>query len=101
MNKGDIVTRGTPAYASRSEPHTLRAQPPNRGGQVVDPQADVIERGLVNGRARVRIQWLHQVDLAAGVATADHRDVFVNVLALAAMAALELQSKQVDPEAAQ
>jgi hypothetical protein len=60
----------------------------------------VVERGSCTFGLAVRIDRLHQVDLDA-CGRAGHRDVLVDVLALAAELALEREPEQIDPEPAQ
>jgi hypothetical protein len=69
--------------------------------EVVDPEADVVERGLVYFRAALWIDGLHQVDLDAGGPGADLEDVLVDVLALAAVGPDGGEAQEIPPEAPQ
>ena len=55
----------------------------------------------MDGRAFGHVDRLHQIDLDPGCAFADHRDVFVDVLAFAAVVARHGEAEQIDPEAPQ
>jgi Pyridine nucleotide-disulphide oxidoreductase, dimerisation domain/Pyridine nucleotide-disulphide oxidoreductase len=84
VQEGDVKTRSTFADAAGGEAHAVGAEPLHRGGQVVDPQAHVVERGSVNGGFLLQVERLHQVTLKgplpadkAGVAVTDRG--FINV----------------------
>src|SRR6185369_8691299 len=72
-------------------------EPGDGGGEIVDPQADVVERRLVDPGLALRIDRLHQVDLDTG----DREDVLVDILALAAKRTGHWHAEQIDPEPAQ
>src|SRR6476646_1246778 len=97
MDEADVVARGALAAAARRELDAMCGQPLDRSGEVIDPQADVVEARLVDARLGVRIDRLHEIDLDAG----DLEDVLVDVLALAAKRALEWHAEQIDPQVAQ
>ena len=101
MDEADVVTRGALADPARREAHALALEPRDRRGEVVHPEPDVVQRGVVHLRLAVRVDRLHQVDLDPVRARAGHRDVLVHVLALAAELALERESQEIDPEPAQ
>src|SRR5262245_48267164 len=88
------MTARSLSNASRREAHAALAQPGDGGGEIIHPQADVVERRLVHARARLRIDGLHEIDLDIAAA----QDVFVDVLALAAEGADLLEAQQIDPE---
>ena len=45
VDKADVVSRGAFADAAGGEAHALRREPRHGGGEVINPQADVVERG--------------------------------------------------------
>jgi hypothetical protein len=96
-----IVARGAATNAPRREADAATLEPFHRGGEVVDPQADVIERRLVDPGALLGIDGLHQVHLDSQRAPARHRDVLVHVLGLAAEAALLVEAEQIEPQPSQ
>src|SRR5512140_1897729 len=97
MDEADVVTGGTTANAARREPHALPGQPLDRGAQVIDPQAEMVEPRLVHlGRLR-RIDRLHQIDLDAG----QSEDVFIHVFLFAAEGPGRRDPEQIDPQPAQ
>src|SRR5690606_38057813 len=87
--------------AARCEAHALRFEPRICGGQVVHPEAHVVERRDVHAGAALRIERLHQVDLDRVRAGAALGDVLVDVLALAAVAAAGREAEEIDPEMTQ
>src|SRR5687768_15520450 len=97
MNEADVVTSGAFADAARRELHALPFEPRHRGGEIVDPQADVVETRLVHLRLLLGIDRLHQIDLDA----TDLEDVLVDVLALAAKRAGLRDAEQIDPQMAE
>jgi hypothetical protein len=101
MDEADVVAGRALADPAGREAHALRLEPRHGRGEVVDPEPDVVQRGVVDLRLAVRIDRLHQVDLDPVRARARHRDVLVDVLALAAELALEREAEQLDPEPAQ
>src|SRR5690606_29810759 len=72
-------------------------QPRDGGRQIIDPQADVVERGLVDLGLGVGVDRLHQVELDR----TELQDVLVDVLPLAAVAAEHRHAQQLDPQVAQ
>src|SRR6185369_14070621 len=98
MNEADIKAGSTFSDASRRESHALRRQPFNGLGQVVDPQAHMVERRLMHGGLLVGIERLHQVDLDLERAATQAADVLVHILAFALVRARDLQAEHVDPE---
>ena len=69
------------------------------GAQVVDPQADVVQRRRVHGRLAVGIDRLHEVDLDPTEPVSGDADVLVDVLALRPKAADHLEAELIDPQA--
>jgi Na+-translocating ferredoxin:NAD+ oxidoreductase subunit B len=84
VQKGDVEAGRALADAAGRKAHALGREPFHRHRQVVDPQADVVERRGVDRRLFLGVHGLHQVDLDLEGAAADGADVFVHVLALAA-----------------
>jgi len=80
VDEAHVMTRSALSYTSRSEPHALVFEPIDGGGKVVDPQADVVERGSVDPRSPLRVERLHQVDLHRVSTVAQRQDVFSDVL---------------------
>ncbi len=101
MDEADVESRGALADAARREAHALRGEPFDRGVQIVDPHAHVVERGLVHLRALRRVDRLHEVDLDRERPRPRHRDVLVDVLALASELPAQREAEQVDPQPAQ
>ncbi len=101
MDEADLVSAAAHANSAGGEAHALSGEPLHRDLQIVYPQADVVERGLVHRGLLARIERLHQVDLHAQRPCAERGDVFVDVLALAAKGVDDLQAEQIDPELAQ
>ena len=101
VNEADVVTGGAFANATGSEAKALFRQPRDRCAQVVDPQADVVQRRNVNTRALLFVERLHEIDLDGVVTLADREDVFVDVLALALEAPGLLNPKQLGPQMGQ
>src|SRR5262245_58422744 len=58
MDEADVVARGTLANPAGSEADAIRLEPLNSCREIVDPEADVIERWLVHARLSVRIDRL-------------------------------------------
>ena len=44
MDEGDVVAGGAASDAAGGEAHALALQVPHRHGQLVDPEANVVER---------------------------------------------------------
>src|SRR5690606_26543582 len=82
VHEGDVEAGRTASDSPRGEAHAVRTEPVHRLGQVVHPQADVIERRRVYRRLLLRIQWLHQIHFDLEWPAADRADVLVDVLAL-------------------
>ena len=99
MQEADVVTGGSLADASRREADALGGEPGDGGGEVVDPKAHVVQRGLVDAWPRGGVDGLHQIDLDGVRAVADLDDVLVDVLALAAKGAGLFEAEEVDPKA--
>src|SRR5213078_4098643 len=97
VDEADVVAGGAAPDAAGCEPHVLLGEPGDGGGEVVDPEADVVERRLVDLGLAVGVDRLHEVDLDA----AEGDDVLVDVLALAAERAGDGGAEQIDPEPAQ
>src|SRR5574343_1938177 len=101
VQEGDVKARRTLADAARSEANAIGRQPFDSLGQVVDPQADVIERRSMNRRLLFRIERLHQVDLDLERATTHGADILVDILALGNEGAADFQAENVDQQGAQ
>jgi len=96
MNEANVVTGGAFANAARREPHALLGQPCDRRGEIIDPQAEMVEARLVNLRRLVGVDRFHQIDLDAR----ERQDVLVDILALAAKRAARRHAEQIDPQRA-
>src|SRR5260221_13671545 len=81
MNEADVVPCRTFPDPARRHLQSLRLEPRHCGGEIVDPQADVVEPRLVHLRRLRRVDRLHEIDLDAR----EVEDVLVDVLALAAI----------------
>lgn len=100
VDEAYVVPGGATTDPSGGEPNALLAEPGHGGGQIVDPQANVVERGLVHAGARVGVEWLHQIDFDRAAPFAELEDLFVDVLGFAAVGTDAAQPEQVDPELA-
>src|SRR5690349_7906892 len=101
MDEADVVSGRPAADATGCEANAFCFQPSDGGGQIVDPQADVVERGLMDLRALLGVDRLHQVDLDRVWAGSELEDVLVDVLFLASEVALASQAQEALPERAQ
>ena len=100
VDKGDVVSGGAFANPPWREAHAALLQPGDGASKVIDPQSNVVERGLVNTGTRLHVDGDHQVQLDPGQTGAEHGDIFVDVLALAAVVALDFNAEQLDPQPA-
>src|SRR5262245_15605827 len=98
VDEADVVAGAPLADPPRREAHALSLEPVDGGREVVDPEAHVVQRRLVDARLPFRIDRLHQVDLDREGAPAGGRDVLVHVLRLAAEGPARREAKEVDPE---
>src|SRR5574343_578161 len=101
VQEGNVEAGGPLANPTRGKADAVGRQPFDGLGQVVDPQADVIERRRMDGRLFLRIERLHQIDLDLERAAAHGADVLVDILALGNESAADFQAEHVDPEGAQ
>ena len=101
MNEADVVAGGALANATGREPHPLLLEPGDRRGQVVHPEADVVQRRVVDLGPLVRLDRLQQIHLHLAGYGAGYRDVLVHVLRLAEKGSSELETEGVHPEAAE
>src|SRR6188474_3138836 len=97
VDEADVVTGRAAPDAAGGEADALGREPGDGGGEVIDPEAEVVEARLVDLGRHAGVDRLHEVDLDAG----DGEDVLVDVLALAAEAAGDGQAEELDPELAQ
>src|SRR5690606_19639767 len=65
MDEADVVAGRALADATRREADPGGGERLDRGRKVVHPEADVVERRLIDPGFSVRIERLHQVDLHA------------------------------------
>ena len=103
VDEGDVVAGGTATDTAGGEAHALAyrvrvrglrswlglglgfwsgevtLQVLNRRGQLVNPEADVVERGHVDPRGALRVERLHQVELDSPRPAAQPQDVLVRV----------------------
>src|SRR5262245_53145084 len=93
MNEAHIVPGSAAANSTRRKAHASLDEPAFGRMQIVDPEAHVVQRGLVYARAPLGIDRLHQVDLRAEGAAARDGDVLVDVFGLAAVRARELEAE--------
>jgi hypothetical protein len=98
VQKANVIARSPLADAARRKAHALGREPLHGRGQVVDPQADVVERRGVHGGLLVDVERLHDVHLDLEGALPHGQDVLVNVLALALEGAGLLQAQHVHPQ---
>jgi hypothetical protein len=63
VDEADVVAGRALADAAGREAHAVRVIHSTAFGQVVDPQADVVQRRGVHGGLLVGVERLHQVDL--------------------------------------
>lgn len=80
MNEAHIEARSALADAPGSEAHALGLQPGVSGGQIVDPQTDVVQCWSVNPRGRRKGERLHQIELHPAEAATERQDGFIDVL---------------------
>src|SRR5262245_11208653 len=99
VDEADVVAGGPLPDPPRREAHALAPEPVDGGREVVDPEAHVVQRRLVDARLPLWIDRLHQVDLDREGAPAGARDVLVDVLGLAAEGPARGEAEEVDPEA--
>src|SRR5262245_23298049 len=98
MYEADVESGCPLSDAPRRESHPALPQPAYGGREVVHPQADVVQGRLVYARAASRVDRHHEVHLHARGAVTDGGDVLVDVLALAAEVAVDLEAEEVDPQ---
>src|ERR1017187_2461178 len=91
MQEADVVARRALANPAGPEPDPTRREPGHGRGQIVDPQADVIERRRMHRGLAFGIDRLHEVDLDPGRTAAHRADVLVDVFAFAAEVARRLE----------
>jgi electron transport complex protein RnfB len=101
MQEADVEAGRALPDAARCEAHALPRQPLDGGRQIVDPQADVIERRRVDGGLGIGVERLHEIDLDLEWTPADDADVLVDVFAFALEGARHLQTEHVDPQSPQ
>src|SRR5690349_10153423 len=63
MDEGHVEARGALADAAGREAYALLLEPGDGRVQVVDPEADVVEGRVVDGRLLLGVDGLHQVNL--------------------------------------
>jgi hypothetical protein len=100
VHEADVKPRRTLSDATGCKANPLHGQPFDSLGQVVNPQADMVQRRGVNRRFFLDVERLHQIDLDLEGAVADGADVFINVLALADEITGDLQPQHVNPQRA-
>src|SRR6218665_1155169 len=98
VQKGNVMACRALADAARGKAHAPGAEPLHGPGQVVDPQADVVQRRAVHGGFFADVQRLHQVDLDLMRIAAHGQDVFIDVFTLALETAPGGQAQHVDPQ---
>lgn len=84
VDEADVMARRPFPDPAGREPHAPRAQERVGRGKVVDPEADVVERGDVHFGRLVRVERLHQVHFhgPGAVGRAQTQNVLVDVLLL-------------------
>ncbi|MBS1105285.1 MAG: hypothetical protein H6Q91_787, partial [Deltaproteobacteria bacterium] len=87
--------------SARREAHTGLTEPGDRGRQIVHPQPDMVQRGIVHPRPTLGIDRLHQVHFDRERTGARGRDVLVDVLSLASEGSARREPEEVDPESPQ
>src|SRR5262245_45986543 len=98
MNETNVVAGGSAANAAWGEMDAACGEPFDGACEVVDPEADVIERRLGDTWLCAGIDRLHQVDFDGEWAGPGSEDVLFDVFAGQSMAAGELEAEKVDPE---
>ena len=98
MQKRDVVAGSALADATGGKAHALGGEPFHGLGQVVNPQANVVQRRGVHGGLFLDVQRLHDVHLHLEGALAHGQDVFIDVFAFALEGACLLQAQHVHPQ---
>ncbi len=86
------------ADAAGREADAAGFEPGHGRGQVVDPEPDVVQGRFMDLRARLGVEGGHQIDLDGIVPVPDASDHLVDVLALGAIAPVDLEAQEVEPE---
>ena len=98
MQEGDVETRRAAPDAAGRKAHAIGAEPLYGLGQIVHPQADVVERGGVHRRLLLGVERLHQVNFNLERAAAERADVLVDVLPFGDEIAGDFEAQHVDPQ---
>ncbi|MPN54604.1 hypothetical protein SDC9_202275 [bioreactor metagenome] len=98
MQESDVIACRSLADTARSKSHAIGRQPFHSLGQVVDPQADVVQRRGVHSGLLLDVERLHDVHLDLEGALPHGQDVLIDVLALALERAGLLQAQHVHPQ---
>src|SRR5262245_35417697 len=101
VDEADVEAGRTLPNATGREPNSLTTEPLDCGSEVVDPESDVVQRGVIHARPTVGIDRLHEVHLDRERSCAGGGDVLVDVLALAPEGPAWRETEEVDPEAAE
>src|SRR5262249_49822577 len=101
VDEADVVAPGALPEATRRHGPAAGPGPAHRRREVVDPEADVVERRLVDARPASRVERLHEIDLHRERTQTGRGDVLVDVLALAPEVALRREPQQIDPQPTQ
>ena len=99
--EADIETGGSFADSAWGEAHPVGLEPLDRGVEVVDPQAYVVQRRVVDLGPLLGIDRLHQVDLDLERPRTCDGDIFIDVLFLALKIAAQREAEGIDPQLAQ
>ena len=101
MDEAHVVARRSLADATGRETHALFGERVDAGGQVIDPQSDVVQcRHMHLGRA-FGVERLHQVDLDGVRTIAETQDVLVDILRLADVVTHLLDTEETGPQIGQ
>ena len=101
MDEGDVVTGGPLSDPAGCESHATAREVLDRHVELVDPDANVIERWHVHLGGALRIDRLHDVELDGPGLDAEAEDVLVHVLLLTAIPAHFRHAEHVLPEVAE
>ena len=98
VQKADVITRRPFADPPGRKAHAVGSEPFHGAGQVINPQANVVQRGGVHSGFLVHVQRLHDVHLHLHGPFAHGQNVFINVFTLTLEGAGLLQPQHVHPQ---
>ena len=98
MNEANIVARRSRSNPPRRKANALAPEPLHGGGEVVDPQAHVVEGRFVNLRTLIGIEGLHQIHLDFQRSAASLANILIDVFAFARVATDVAEPQGVHPK---